>query len=191
MIEIDDKLVSLEIFEKKFVCDLNACKGACCVEGDAGAPLKKEEIDLINENIEGIKKHMRLEGIDAINNEGIWYYDTEKTPVTTLINQKECAFTYFDEDGTAKCGIEKAHLNGDSSFKKPISCYLYPIRVKQMKFYDALNYDEWDICKPACSCGDKLNVSVFRFLKQPLITAYGEDFYKKLEIVDRELQKSK
>lgn len=189
MIEIEDKLVSLDIFEKKFVCNLSACKGACCVEGDAGAPLEKNEIDLIERNLSGIKKHMTPEGIKEINDNGISYLDRDDIPVTSLVNDKACAFVFYDESNTAKCSIEKAYKEGDSSFLKPLSCHLYPIRVKKMKYYEALNYDQWDICEPACSNGRDLNVSVFRFLKEPITRAYGENFYKKLEIVDRELSK--
>lgn len=189
MIEIDNKLVSEDIFDKKFVCDLNACKGGCCVDGDAGAPLTLEEVDLIAQNLEGIKKHMTAAGLEAIALNGTNYPDHDDTAVTTLVNQKECAFTYFEKDGTAKCGIEKAYKSGDSTFLKPISCHLYPIRVKKLKYYDSLNYDKWDICEPACACGTELNVSIYRFLKQPLIRAYGEEFYKKLEIVDKEYLK--
>lgn len=189
MVEIDNKLVSLAIFEKKFVCDLQACKGACCVKGDAGAPLKQKEILEIRENLAGIKKHMTPKGIETIEENGISYLDHDGVPVTTLVNDQECAFTYFEEDGTAKCAIEKAHKEGDSIFLKPISCYLYPIRVKKMKYYDSLNYDKWDICKPACECGEKLNISVFKFLKKPLIHEFGEAFYKKLEIVEKEYLK--
>lgn len=186
MLEIDDKLISLDIFEKKFICDLNACKGACCVKGDAGAPLTREEIQEISDNLNFIKPYMTQKGLDTISKNGIYYLDQENTPVTMLIDKKECAFTYFDEDGTAKCSIEKSFLNGESTFHKPISCYLYPIRVKELKYYHSINYDKWDICEPACVCGEKLNVPVFKFLKNPLIKAFGEEFYTKLEIAYRE-----
>jgi len=182
IIEIQHKLLSSELFDKKFVCDLNACKGACCVEGDAGAPLTKEEIVTIEENLEAIKPYMRAEGIDAITEQGIYYKDQFGEPVTTLVNEKECAFVYFDEQHTAKCAIEQAHREGKTNFKKPISCHLYPIRVKKTASFEMLNYDEWSICAPACACGDKLNVPVYRFLKEPLVRAYGADFFKEMEI---------
>lgn len=189
MIEIDDKLVSEEIFKEKFVCDLNACKGACCIEGDAGAPLNEDEAELIEANLEAIKPFMREEGIKAIEKEGIYYNDIDGQMVTTLVNKKECAFVYFDNQGITKCAIEKAHREGKSNFLKPISCHLYPIRIKKLKYYDALNYDRWDICAPACACGSELNVPVYKFLKNPIIRKYGEDFYQKLEIVDTEYLK--
>ena len=191
MIEIDDKLISLDIFEKKFVCDLNACKGACCVEGDAGAPLKYEEIDIIEENLDAIKPYLRQEGLDAIEKTGIFYMDEDNEPVTTLVNESECAFVYFDDNNITKCGIEKAHSEGKIDFKKPISCHLYPIRVAQLRKFQAVNYNQWHICKPACSCGAKLNVPVYKFLKEPIIRAWGETFFKELELVAQELEKDK
>lgn len=189
MIEIDNKLVSEELLENKFVCDLNVCKGACCIEGDAGAPVTTEEIKLIEDNLNAIKPYMREEGIKAIEDNGIAYEDFDGQMVTTLVNKKECAFVYFDKQGITKCGIEKAHREKKSNFLKPISCHLYPIRVKELKYYDALNYDKWDICAPACSCGSELNVPVYRFLKNPLIRKYGDDFYTKLELVATEYLK--
>lgn len=191
LIEVDDKVVSTQIFERKFVCDLNACKGACCVEGDAGAPLTMEEIDLIEEDLEAIKPYMRPEGIEAINKSGIFYMDIDNEPVTTLVNGKECAFVYFDEAGITKCAIEQAHKEGKTSFKKPISCHLYPIRAKKFHEFTALSYNEWDICSPACACGKALDVPVFKFLKEPIIRAYGSSFYKELETVDKEIKNQK
>lgn len=189
MIELEGKLISQEIFSKEFVCDLTACKGACCVDGDAGAPLEPGEKEIIESHLESIKPYMRAEGIKKVEENGVSYVDFDGEPVTTLVNEKECAFVFFDEKNTAKCSIEKAFRNGDIDFMKPISCHLYPIRIKKLKYYDALDYNKWHICEPACKCGEALNVSVFRFLKEPLIRKYGESFYKKLEIVDKELSK--
>ncbi len=187
LIEIGDKIISTEIFEKKFVCDLTACKGACCVEGDSGAPLTFEEIDILEDDLENIKPFMRPEGILEIEKNGVFYMDSSNQPVTTLVNGKECAFVFFDENGITKCSIEKAHQEGKTEFLKPISCHLYPIRTKTINEYEALNYEEWKICEPACACGESLNVPVFRFLKTPLIRAYGENFFKELELVDKEM----
>lgn len=191
LIEVKDKVVSTQIFERKFVCDLNACKGACCIEGDAGAPLTLDEIDVIEEDLEAIKPYMRPEGIAAVEESGVFYMDIDNEPVTTLVNGKECAFVYFDENGITKCSIEQAHKDGKTDFKKPISCHLYPIRAKTFNEFTALSYNEWDICAPACTCGEELNVSVYRFLKEPIIRAYGEDFYKELETVDKEIAEQK
>lgn len=191
LVEIDDKIVSTQIFERKFVCDLNACKGACCIEGDAGAPLTLEEVDILEDTLEVIKPYMREEGIKAVEEQGVFYMDQDNEPVTTLVNEAECAFVYFDEKGITKCAVEQAHIDGKSDFKKPISCHLYPIRVKQYDKFQGLNYDVWDICAPACDCGEQLNVPVFRFLKEPLVRAFGSEFFKELEIVSKEMDKLK
>jgi hypothetical protein len=188
LIEIEDKIISSAVFERKFVCDLNACKGACCVEGDAGAPLKKEEVALINENLEKILPYMRAEGVAAVKMQGVSYNDVENEPVTSLINNKECVFVHYDTNNIAKCAIETAHLAGEISNIKPLSCHLYPIRLKKISDYTAINFDEWKICAPACVCGEKLAVPVYRFLKVPLIRAFGEAFYKEMEIIERELK---
>ncbi|GAA0873747.1 DUF3109 family protein [Wandonia haliotis] len=182
--EIEDKLVASELFERKFVCDLNACKGACCVEGDAGAPVTEEEVKIIEKHLEEIKPYMRPEGIAAVEESGVSYPDDFNEPVTTLVNGKECAFVYFDEKGITKCAIEAAHNDGKLDFKKPISCHLYPIRVKKTKSFQILNYEYWSICAPACTFGEQLNVKVYKFLKEPLIRAYGEVFYKQMEEAD-------
>jgi len=188
LVQIDDKILSTDLFERKFVCDLNACKGACCVEGDAGAPLTMDEVDILEEIYEDVKPFMRPEGIEAVEKEGVFYMDMTNEPATTLVNGAECAFVYFDDQGITKCAIEKAYLEGKTTWKKPISCHLYPIRVKDLGDSIALNYDEWPICKPACACGDKLDVPVFRFLKEPLIRAYGEEFYNDMLQVEKELK---
>jgi hypothetical protein len=187
LVEIQDKIVSTQIFERQFVCDLTACKGACCIEGNGGAPVTKEEVDIIEASLDKVLPYMRPEGIAAIEAQGVVYEDEDFEPATTLVNGKECAFVYFDQTNTAKCAIEKAHREGQIDFIKPISCHLYPIRTKQFNEYTALNYEKWDICEPACACGEKLDVPVYKFLKEPLIRAFGPDFYKELEIVSREL----
>lgn len=191
LVEIGDKIVSTQIFERKFVCDLNACKGACCIEGDAGAPLTMEEIDILEEDLEAIKPYMRQEGIEAVDKTGVFYMDQDNDAGTTLVNNKECAFVFFDNNGITKCAIEQAHKEGKTEFKKPISCHLYPIRVKEFKDFTALNYDKWDICVPACACGESLNVPVYKFLKEPIIRAFGEEFFEELEVVNEELKNQK
>ncbi len=191
LVEIQDKIVSLDVFERKFVCDLNACKGACCIEGDAGAPLTLEEVDILEENLEAIKPYMRPEGIEAVEESGVFYMDWDNEPVTTLVNEQECAFVFFDEKGITKCAIEQAHKDGKLDFKKPISCHLYPIRVQKLSTGEALNYNEWNICKPACACGDELNVPVYKFLKEPLVRAYGAEFFAEMEVVEKELKNLK
>ncbi|MES2589845.1 MAG: DUF3109 family protein [Bacteroidota bacterium] len=189
LIEVKDKVVSTQLFEKKFVCDLNACKGACCIEGDSGAPIKMEEISILEDDLEKIKPYMRQEGIDAVDKSGVFYMDWDNEAVTTLVNGKECAFVYFDENKITKCAIEQAHKDGKTTFKKPISCHLYPIRVQKFSEFEALNYSEWKICEPACACGSKLDVKVYKFLKEPIIRAFGEDFYQEMETINTELEK--
>lgn len=187
MIQVDDILLSEELFTQHFVCDLASCKGACCIEGDAGAPLEIEEISIIEDNIDAIKPFMTPEGLKSIEELGVFEVDTDGDYVTTLNSGKECAFTTYDKNGTAKCGIEDAQRAGALDFKKPISCHLYPIRVSKLKLHEALNYDKLKICAPACVCGSKLKVKVYQFLKEPLIRKYGEDWYTHLTEVDKML----
>lgn len=146
-----------------------------------------EEVDILEDDLVEILPYMRPEGVTAVEKEGVFYMDQDNEPVTSLVNGGECAFVYFDEKGITKCAIEKAWEEGKTSFKKPISCHLYPIRVKKFNEFQALNYDQWDICAPACVCGEELNVPVFRFLKEPIIRAFGEEFFKELEAVEKEL----
>ncbi|MBL7898065.1 MAG: DUF3109 family protein [Crocinitomicaceae bacterium] len=187
MVEIQDKLVSSELFSKQFVCNLSACKGACCVEGDTGAPLEKKEIRQIERSLDKIKPFMTKAGINAVDKEGVSYLDSFDDPVTMLVNGKECAFVFRDENGITKCAIEKAYREKKIKFNKPISCHLYPIRVKKLEKFESLNYDRWSICKDACTLGKELKVPVYKFLKEPIVRAYGEDFYKEMEIVAAEL----
>lgn len=188
MIELDKTLISEIIFERKFTCNLEACKGACCVEGDAGAPLEKEEADYLDEHFDEIEPYLRPEGIEAIKKEGRHVFDFEGDLVTTLVEGKECAYTIFESDGTAKCGIERANADGAIDFIKPISCHLYPIRITKISNHEALNYSKWEICNPACELGNKLGVKVYRFLKDPLIRKFGESYFEDLERIDRSLE---
>ncbi len=190
MIAIGNTLVSEDVIEKQFVCDLNACKGACCVKGDYGAPLEEEELAAIDSVYEKVKPYLRKEGIEAIEKQGKYLLYEKKEWVTPLVKGKECAYTVF-EDGTAKCGIEKAYYDGKIDFKKPVSCHLYPIRItKQRNGMDAINYDRWNICNPACKLGKSLQVPVFKFLKDSLVRKYGEDWYKQLELAANLLEES-
>lgn len=191
MVQIDDKIIAFEVFEKQFVCDLSACKGACCVEGDAGAPLELQEVNILEETYEKVKPYMRKSGVESIEENGFYVIDGDGDYTTPLVNNSECAFVSFDKDGTAKCSIEQAYNDGHIKFKKPISCHLFPVRVKQYKDFEALNYEEIKICKPACDCGEKLKVPVFRFLKEPLVRKYGVNWYDELCEVAAELEKRK
>lgn len=191
MIEIEDKVLSRDIFEKKFVCDLNACKGACCVEGSSGAPLEKEEVKILEKIYEDVKPFLNAKGIKAIEKQGTWVIDADGDKVTPLVSkEKECAYTIF-ENGFALCGIEKAYKAGATDFRKPISCHLYPIRTRKYAKFEALNYDVWHLCEPACACGEKLQVPVYKFLKEALVRKYGEEFYKMVEAAADEVLKNK
>ncbi len=185
MIEIEKTLVSRELLEKKFVCDLSACKGACCVEGDTGAPVAVEEIEILDRVYEDVKPYMVPEGIKAIEEQDKYVLGEDGEFETPLVNQKECAYVFFDEHNIAKCAIEAAYLDGKIDFKKPVSCHLYPVRVTSYKRFDAVNFHNWDICEAACDCGEKLEVPVYRFLKEPLIRKFGETWFEQLAAADK------
>lgn len=189
MIQIDDQIVSREIVSEEFVCNLKACKGACCVQGDSGAPLEKNELTTLEDNFENIRPYLRPEGISAIEHQGTSVKDRDGDWVTPLRDGKECAYTIFDKDGTAKCGIEKAWTEGKTEFRKPISCHLYPIRLKKYAEFEAVNYERWTICSDACVLGKELKVPVYQFLKEPLIRKFGEAWYSALEASAIELDK--
>lgn len=183
MIEVGHTLVSDDVIEEAFVCDLHKCKGACCVEGDLGAPLTMDELPLIEEIIPLVKEYLSKEAVDVLEKEGGYLLDEDGDYSTTTINNRECAFAYYDERKILKCSIEQAHKDGKTDFKKPISCHLYPIRISKLPEFDALNYDRWKICAPACDLGKELKVPVYKFLKEPLIRKYGEGWYQELEEV--------
>jgi hypothetical protein len=180
MIAIDDTLNSDDLYKVCFVCNLQACKGACCVEGDAGAPLDEDEISEIEDNLIYIKPFMRTEGVDAVEEMGVFDYDAYGHYVTPLINGAECAFVIFTDDGIAACAMEKAWEAGKSSFRKPVSCHLYPVRISKYNDFDAVNYHQWHICQPALEFGKKLNVPLYVFLKDSLVRKYGEKWYREL-----------
>jgi hypothetical protein len=180
MLVIDNIVVSDDIFKQYFVCDLSYCKGICCIEGDAGAPLEEEEISILEDCLDEIKPFMTEKGIDVIIQGGVFDYDMDGILVTPLINDKECAFVYF-EGGIAYCAIEKAYMNGKIDFQKPISCHLYPIRITKHNCYERLNYHQWEVCNHARMNGKKLQISVFDYLRVPLIRKYGEAWIKKVE----------
>ena len=161
LIEVGNQLVSSQVFERKFVCDLNACKGACCIEGNSGAPLELQEIDLLEDNLEKIEPYMRNEGKEAVRELGVFYMDEDNEPATTLVNGAECAFVYFDKQGITKCAIETAYREGEIDFNKPQSCHLYPIRIKRLHEKQVLTFEDWEICAPACACGEQLDLPVY------------------------------
>jgi hypothetical protein len=181
MIIIDDTLISDEVYTEYFVCDLPKCLGDCCVHGDAGAPLEKEEAKILDKIYPDVKPYLRPEGIQEIEAFGKSVKDIDGEYTTPLVKGKECAYVFFDENKIAKCGIEKAWEEKKVDFKKPVSCHLYPIRITKYSNYEAVNYHRWPICDPARKFGKKLNVRVYEFLKESLIRKYGEDWYKQLD----------
>ena len=180
MLQIGKALVSLDVIEKKFICDISKCQGACCIEGDSGAPLEEEEKEIIEEIYPTIKEYFTQKGIKEIEKQGTSVIDMDGDLVTPIINGKECVYTIF-ENGVAMCGIEKAYHDGKISFRKPLSCQLYPIRITHYEEFDAVNYNKWEICKAARELGFKKGTPVYKFLKEPLIRKYGEQWYSELE----------
>ncbi len=185
MIEIQNTIVSDEIFEKAFICDLCKCKGQCCVEGESGAPLTLQEYKEIKEFLPKIWDDLSENAKKIILQEDIAYVDTDGELVTSIINGDECVFTYFDEQGVCKCIIDKAFREGRINVQKPISCHLYPIRLQEYKEFIAVNYHKWSVCNPARRLGNRENVKVYQFLKEPIIRRFGEEYYKEVcEVAD-------
>ncbi|MEQ9231351.1 MAG: DUF3109 family protein [Cyclobacteriaceae bacterium] len=181
MIQFDKVLISDEVVEEAFVCDLQKCKGACCVEGDLGAPLLFDELDQMEEVVDIVKEYLSKEAIEVLEKEGGFLVDEDGDFSTTTINGKECAFAFYDDQKILKCGIEQAYKDGKTDFRKPLSCHLYPIRVGKAGEFESLNYDRWSICSPACDLGKELKVPVYKFLKEPLIRKFGEEWYNEFE----------
>lgn len=194
MIAIDQVLISDEIVQEAFVCDLSSCKGGCCEDGDAGAPLEKDELEQLNAFYQLVKPYMTAEGIAQVEKKGKYLYDREFGWVTPTIQGALCAYGKKDKNGVIKCAIEQAYLEGKITWKKPISCHLFPVRIKKSKRdpdVEYLNYEpREDLCKAACSLGKKLSVPVYVFLKESLVRKYGEDFYQALEQAAERLTKS-
>lgn len=180
MLEVGRAIVSLDILEKKFLCDLMKCKGACCVEGDSGAPVTFEESKAIGEAYPEVESYLPEEHREVIRKQGFSVIDLDGDMVTPLVNNRQCAYSY-EEKGIVKCAIEKAFLEGKVTFRKPVSCHLFPIRITEYKRFDAVNYQQIDICKPGRICGVSQKLPLYVFLKEPLIRKYGADWYAQLE----------
>jgi hypothetical protein len=181
MIEVGSVLLHEDVVKENFVCNLNKCKGACCLEGDSGAPLNHDELDILDEIYPKVKPYMTAKGIATVEEVGTYVTDFEGDYTTPCVDvNKECAYVIW-ENGITKCAIEKAYEQGAITWQKPISCHLYPIRITAYPEFDVLNYDRWSICSPACSFGNELKVTVHEFLKGPLIRKYGEEWYRELE----------
>jgi len=194
MLIIQDVLISDDVIEQEFICNLSACKGACCWEGDYGAPVSEEEEEIISASLEKIKPNLSIESRKLLEEKGAFDEFTEKQwRGTSLHPDGSCVFMTFDDDGKAKCGIEKTQQAGDIIYKKPLSCHLYPIRVMKQEpmSFEAWNYDTWNICSPACDLGKKESVPVYKFLKDAITRYKGEQFYDELDQAAQHLQNQK
>lgn len=191
MIQIDDTLVSLDVIERYFLCDLSRCKGECCIEGDSGAPLEREEEEELKRVLPEIWDDLAPEAQEVIRKQGVAFTDADGDLVTSIVGDKNCVFTCYDADGTCKCAIEKAYREGRVSFYKPVSCHLYPIRVAKYDTFQAVNYHRWDVCRAAEILGQKEQVPVYKFLKEPLVRKFGKAWYDALDECAEEWLKQK
>ncbi len=186
MFQLGKTIVSEEIIEKDFVCNLTACKGACCIDGDAGAPLEDKETEILVDIYSKVKPFLSTEGIAAIEEQGAFVKGEDGEWETPLINGSACAYVIFDSKKIAKCGIEEAYNQGKIPWKKPLSCHLYPVRVREYTELTAVNYHKWQICDPACALGEELKVPIYKFVKEALIRKFGKDWYSELEKVAKD-----
>ena len=186
MIQIGDKIVSQDLFENHFICHLEKCEGNCCVFGDSGAPLEDAESEKLSGELNNVLPFMRAEGKRAVKEQGAWVIDTDGDKVTPLVGGEECAFVVFEE-AIARCAIEQAYEHGSITFRKPVSCHLYPIRISKLNKGIALNYHQWSVCEPARILGKREGVPVFRFLEEAITRVFGKEFYNELETVYMEL----
>ena len=191
MLQIQDTIISLDILEEYFVCDLSVCKGICCVEGDSGAPVEEGEIACLEKVLPVIWDDLSPKAKKVIEKQGLVYRDIDGDYVTSIVNGLDCVFTCYDENAYCKCAIEKAFREGKIDFYKPVSCHLYPIRVKQYKGFRAVNYHRWQVCRAAVISGKKQGVKVYQFLKEPLIRKFGEEWYEMLSAAANELSDKK
>ena len=186
MFQIGKTIVSEEIIENDFVCNLSACKGACCVDGEYGAPLEEYETEILVNIFDTIKPYLRPEGVEAIMEQGAFVKGEDGEWETPLVNKSECAYVIFSEKGIAKCGLEAAYNDGATTWKKPVSCHLYPIRTREYSEFTAVNYHKWEICDPACSLGEELKVPIYKYVKDALIKNFGKALYSELDTVAAE-----
>lgn len=180
MLEIQNTLISLDLVERFFCCDLSACKGACCIEGDAGAPITESERRIIEKELPAVYDELTPAARREIDEHGVSYIDEEGDLVTTIVNGRDCVFTCYDREGTCLCAFERLFRQGKCSFKKPASCYLYPVRITEYDSFTAVNFHRWKICKPAETLGRKLGLRAYQFLKEPLIARFGQEWYDEL-----------
>jgi len=191
MIQIDKAIISLDVIEEYFLCDLMSCKGACCVEGSSGAPLTDDEAIMIELHYPDFENYMTEESKTETEIQGFSVIDRDGDLVTPLLNNKECVYSYIDESGITKCAIEKAYLEGIIPFRKPISCHLFPIRITEYDEFDAVSYQKIPICNSGRICGKENKLPLYKFLKEPLIRKYGEEWYKDLEVAAEHIKSLK
>lgn len=189
MLQVGDVVVSFDVLKEKFLCDLSACHGACCIEGDAGAPLELDEVAQIEDVLPLIWDELSPEAREIIDKQGVAYVDREGDLVTSIVGGKDCVFTCYDGRGCCYCAIERAFREGKTKFMKPVSCHLYPIRVKDFGTFKGVNYNRWDVCKAAVLLGQKEDLPVYKFLREPLIRKFGAEWYAELETAVEELKK--
>ncbi len=190
MIIHEDTLISDELLQEFFACDVQKCKGACCIEGDKGAPISQEEVEIIESIKEIVFEDLSQEHIDFIKENGFYEKDDDGELVTTCLDDGKCCFVIEQPNGILNCGIENAFYKNKIDFIKPISCHLYPVRIREFDTYSALNYHQWYLCGDACNKGDREQIKVYEFTKTALIRRFGEDWYKGLVQIDKELSKS-
>lgn len=186
MLQIDNTLISFDVFDKTFVCQLHACKGNCCVEGDSGAPLDENETIILDEIYPKVEPYMTPEGINSVKEQGTWVVDSDGDLVTPLVHKKECVYVFRNSEGIVQCAIEKAFNEGKIGFQKPISCHLFPVRLTKYPEFVAVNYERNPLCVPARILGEKTGIPMYQFLKTPLIRKFGSEWYHQIEIAAKE-----
>lgn len=191
MIEIGRTIISRDLLDEHFLCDLQRCKGACCIEGDSGAPLADGEADEIEKGFPHYQHYLPEDHLEGIKNQGFAVIDKDGDEVTPLVNNRQCVYSFSDENNILKCAIEKAFQEGKTSFRKPVSCHLFPVRITAYKRFDAVNYQELDICRAGRECGRANKLPLYVFLKEPLIRKYGEDWYAQLEAAAQFVRKNR
>ena len=189
MFQLQDTLVSEDLFDYDFVCNLNACKGACCIDGDAGAPVEEEETAILERIFPQVRPFLTPEGIEAIEAQGTWVIGSDGEKETPLVGGAACAYVVVGPNGITHCGIEAAYNAGAVDWRKPVSCHLYPVRTRAYETFTAVNYHQWQICTPACTLGQSLQVPVYQFVKEALIRKFGQAWYDELCLVAEEYKK--
>ncbi|MDR2910391.1 MAG: DUF3109 family protein [Bacteroidales bacterium] len=190
MVEIGRTLISDDIFEEYFMCDLLKCKGNCCIEGDSGAFITSNEAAIIKQDYSSFEVYIPEEHIKEIKKQGYSVIDNDGDLVTPLVNNRQCVYSFNDEKGILKCSMEKAYFEGKTNFRKPVSCHLFPIRITEYEKFDAVNYQKLDICKPGIICGSSSKLPLFKFLKEPLIRKYGHEWFMELEMAAKYIMKN-